>query len=121
MNRRELATAALRALASDDSTASGRRRPLPRPDFALSLRIYVAVCLDAHTPAWALRPTQLLRHARSRDLAPVLDDMPARRLQAQRLAHRRGADDDQIGLVAGGDPVVGQSRRPRRIHGNHVE
>src|ERR1700758_3669051 len=90
VDRRDPATEALRAVTSDDSTASARRRPLPRSDFALSLRIYVAVCLDAQTTACALRPAQLLRHARSRDLDRVLDDMPARRLQAQRLAHRRG-------------------------------
>src|SRR5258708_17718783 len=117
MNRRELATAALRALASDDSTASGRRRPLPRSDFAISLRIYVAVCLDAQTTAWALRPTPVLLHARSRDLYPVLNDMPARRLQAQRLASRRGADDPQIRLFSGGAPLAGQPPRPPRIRG----
>src|SRR3984893_13662721 len=114
------ATQALRALTSNDSTASARRRPLRRSDLALSLRIYVAVCPDPQTAARALRPAEFLRHARSRDLGPVLDDMPARRLQAQRLAHRRGAENDQIGLVAGGDAVVGQARRPRRLHGHHV-
>src|SRR2546430_12723670 len=93
-------------------------RTMPQPSVRVSRRLpRTAAILGCRKPrrAAALAAgrrrhvselAKLLRDARARDLDTVLDDVPARWLQAQGLAHGGSADDHQIGLVAGRDPIV---------------
>ncbi len=64
---------------------------------------------------------EFLGHHRTGDLPPVLDDVPPQRLQPDRLMHRRGAHNDEVGAHTGRDPVILDARRLRRVARDHVD